>query len=211
MVEIFESIFKFKGWIFEINSKNLIFWSFCKILGELTFFNTRNSILITSRVFIAFDYVITIWYAHLRALISVLIRSWFFLKQNTAERFDSEQPWFREDQSWSLWSRANVSHDLWISVEKRQTSETALFSTDYLWDFNPGYHFLIVTRNEIANYWYLGQDAFRETKLMAGYYNLQNRCFCFIYKNGGCVLPPKYFKHEQFLFPEPKMYVEISF
>ena len=33
---------------------------------------------------------------------------------------------------------ADVYHVLWISAEKRQNYETALFSADYLWDFNPG-------------------------------------------------------------------------
>ena len=40
--------------------------------------------------------------------------------------------------------RADVYHVLWISAEKRQNYETALFSADYLWDFNPGelvYHY----------------------------------------------------------------------
>ena len=32
---------------------------------------------------------------------------------------------------------ADVYHVLWISAEKRQNYETALFSADYLWDFNP--------------------------------------------------------------------------
>ena len=30
--------------------------------------------------------------------------------------------------------------NLWISAEKRQISETALFRAEYLWDFNPGNH-----------------------------------------------------------------------
>ena len=33
---------------------------------------------------------------------------------------------------------ADVYHVLWISAEKRQNYETALFSADYLWDFNLG-------------------------------------------------------------------------
>ena len=35
---------------------------------------------------------------------------------------------------------ADVFHFLWISAEKRQISKTALFSADYLWDFNPWCH-----------------------------------------------------------------------
>ena len=33
---------------------------------------------------------------------------------------------------------ADVYHVLWISAGKRQNYETALFSADYLWNFNPG-------------------------------------------------------------------------
>ena len=33
---------------------------------------------------------------------------------------------------------ADVYHVLWISAEKRQNYEKALFSADYFWDFNPG-------------------------------------------------------------------------
>ena len=35
---------------------------------------------------------------------------------------------------------ADVYHVLWISAEKRQNYETALFRADYLWDFNPGFN-----------------------------------------------------------------------
>ena len=40
---------------------------------------------------------------------------------------------------------ANLYHVLWISAEKRQNYGTALFSADYLWDFNPGEYW--------DNYW----------------------------------------------------------
>ena len=42
---------------------------------------------------------------------------------------------------------ADVYHVLWINAEKHQNYETALFSADYLWDFNPGYYprFIIQT------------------------------------------------------------------
>ena len=48
---------------------------FAEIWGKITFFNTRNAILMTtSRVFIT-EYVITIWYSLLHVIISELIQS----------------------------------------------------------------------------------------------------------------------------------------
>ena len=57
--------------------------------------------------------------------------------------FRSEQRWFKENQSWSglkqIWHSAGIFHVFWMnSAEKRQISEAVLFSTEYLWDFNPG-------------------------------------------------------------------------
>ena len=34
--------------------------------------------------------------------------------------------------------RPGIFHVVWISAKKYKITETALFSTDYLWDFNPG-------------------------------------------------------------------------
>ena len=38
---------------------------------------------------------------------------------------------------------ADVFHVLWISAEKRQISEKAMFSADYLWDYNLGFFRII--------------------------------------------------------------------
>ena len=83
-------------------------------------------------------------------LISELIQSKSALKTqcfrakksalNSAEFFRSEQRWFRE--------RADPFHVLWITAEKRQISETALFSADYLWNFNPGSLTVNASRNK---------------------------------------------------------------
>ena len=73
-------------------------------------------------------------------------RADFFLKQLcsaliSADIFSSEQRWFRESQSWSGLKQRWCFYVFWISAEQRwkmSISETALFSAEYLWDFNPG-------------------------------------------------------------------------
>ena len=77
---------------------------------------------------------------------TALIQRWFFLKQRcsallNAEILSSELNGLKEDQSWSAIKQltsADVFHVIWISGDKRQISETALLSSDYLWDVNPG-------------------------------------------------------------------------
>ena len=64
---------------------------------------------------------------------SALKQRWFFqfwtaLIQRKSELISSETELISAD----------VYHVLWISAEKRQNYETALFSAYYLWDFNPG-------------------------------------------------------------------------
>ena len=64
---------------------------------------------------------------------SALKQRWFFqfwtaLIQRKSELISSETELISAD----------VYRVLWISAEKRQNYETALFSADYLWDFNPG-------------------------------------------------------------------------
>ena len=57
----------------------------------------------------------------------------------------AQQRWFRENQRWTAlkqrWSALvflNHSETALISAEIYEISETALFSADLLWDFNPG-------------------------------------------------------------------------
>ena len=141
-----------KIWIFAVIFQN--FW------GNLRFMNTRNAILMTNLcVSITSYYVITIWYSHPHVLISELIHSKSALDKGCsalkipcfrAKKISAEQRWFSLEQRWILqfWTAliqrkselisADVFHILWISTEKRQNSETALLSADYLWDFNSG-------------------------------------------------------------------------
>ena len=48
------------------------------------------------------------------------------------------QSCFRDHQTWSALVLLMFSKSKLKSAEKRQITETALFSADYLWDFNPG-------------------------------------------------------------------------
>ena len=57
----------------------------------------------------------------------------------------AEQRWFTENQGWSPLKQVCsalvfcvFSESALNSAEKHQLSETALFSAEYLWDFNPG-------------------------------------------------------------------------
>ena len=116
----------------------------------------------TSCIFISFHYVTTFWYSHLLVLVSQLIQS----KSELNKRFSTlKTQYFRADSFWisanqccilQFWTAlaqrnselissktalisADVFHDLWISAEKCQMSETALFSTIYFWSFNSAY------------------------------------------------------------------------
>ena len=59
-----------------------------------------------------------------------MIQSWFStaLIQRKPDMVDSE----------TALINAVVFHIFWMSAEKQQLSETALFSADYLWDFHQG-------------------------------------------------------------------------
>ena len=143
--------------------KNEFLLSFCRAWENFTFFfDNRNAILMTtSCVFKISDYVITFWYSHLHVLTSELIQTKLALSQRCsavkaqcfrAKKISTEQCWFRIDFLWysavQLWMfqfwivltqrksediSSDVFHNLWISAEKRQTIETAMFSADYLW------------------------------------------------------------------------------
>ena len=55
------------------------------------------------------------------------------LNSADSEKIRADQFCFGADQRWYFSCFLN-----WISAEKRQNYETALFRADYLWDFNPG-------------------------------------------------------------------------
>ena len=57
-----------------------------------------------------------------------IFQLWTALIQSKSELINSETELISAD----------VLHVLWISAQKRQISETELFSADFLWDFNPG-------------------------------------------------------------------------
>ena len=109
---------------------------------------TTASVLITS------DYVIKISIPDLDVLISELIQSkwalnqrcsalrqrwnfqfWTALIQKKSELISSETVMISSE---TVLISADVFHILRISPEKRQIGEAALFSADFLWDFNPG-------------------------------------------------------------------------
>ena len=71
---------------------------------------------------------------------TALIQSCFSLKQRCSalKQLWIFQFWTALIQRKSELISADVYHVLWIGAEKRQNYETALFSADYLWDFNPG-------------------------------------------------------------------------
>ena len=106
----------------------------------------------TSSVFNISNYVITIWHSNLHVLKSEIIQSKSALNQNCSvletqcfrakkialNSADSELILFETELNFSVLISADVFHVPWISIEKRQTSETALFSADYLWDLNSG-------------------------------------------------------------------------
>ena len=65
----------------------------------------------------------------------------------------AEQRWFRENQRWTAlkqrWSALvflTHSETALISAEIFEISETALFSADLLWDFNPGSKIILSPR-----------------------------------------------------------------
>ena len=79
----------------------------------------------------------------------ILIPFWTYTKQFrrflTSFSSSAEQRWFRENQRWTAlkqrWSALvflTHSEAALISAEIFEISETALFSADLLWDFNPG-------------------------------------------------------------------------
>ena len=124
-------------------------WTFAVILhnfgGNLRFLNTKNAVLMTTAsVFITSEYVITIWYSHLIVLISELTQCKSALNQRWSSNFSDQRKsaLISHDSelilSESVLFSADVFQVLWISAEKREISETALFNADYLWDFNPG-------------------------------------------------------------------------
>ena len=47
---------------------------------------------------------------------------------------------------------ADVFNVLKISAEKRKISEMALFSADYLWNFNPGINFVSYSLKKFRRY-----------------------------------------------------------
>ena len=69
---------------------------------------------------------------------SVLKIQYFRAKKISAEQRWIILFWTALIQRKSELISADFFHVLWISAEKRQTYKTALFSADYLWDFNPG-------------------------------------------------------------------------
>ena len=138
MVQISKLFSSLMGWILKINSKNLSFCSlFAKFWGNLHFlwYQKRNF----NDHFMRFDH--------------------FWLLYHDVCSMCKNQKWFRVNQCWistfQRWWALNFSvlistasenikanqrwcfHVLWISAEKRQISETALFTADYLWDFHP--------------------------------------------------------------------------
>ena len=52
-----------------------------------------------------------------------------------------------------LWFRILSGLFIWISAEKRQNYETALFSDDYFWDFNPGWSFSLTDSEKYRLSW----------------------------------------------------------
>ena len=101
---------------------------------------------------------------------TVLIQSWFSLKQRCSELisnefFSSEQRCFREHQSWSAlkerWRALMffmVSESALSSPGNRQISETAMLSTEYLWDFNMGKGFESQFSPIFLLHWYYGNE-----------------------------------------------------
>ena len=76
---------------------------------------------------------------------SALIQLWTALK---TEIFRAKNQCWNSAVSALIFSEtelisADVYHVFWTSAEKRQNYETALFSADYLWDFNSGTYFSI--------------------------------------------------------------------
>ena len=167
MGQFFKNILPFSWMNYQFYSKK----SFAIILRKngrnLHYLNTKNAILMTtSSVFITSDNVITIWYSHLHVSISELNESESALNQRCLAPFSAEnsmcQSW--EKQFATALNRrkselirfetelisTNVCHILWISAEKRQNFETALFRVDYPWDFSLGLRF---TEQQWRNRW----------------------------------------------------------
>ena len=122
--------------------------------------------------FVTSNYAITTWDNHLNVRISKLIQIKSVPNQRfsalktlcfRAKKISTEQRWFRADSHWNgadvfqFWTALNqrktelisadVFHILWISAENCQKFETALFSADYLWDFNMGSSPIIGNKN----------------------------------------------------------------
>ena len=102
-------------------------------------------------VFITSHYVSTFWYSDLH----ILNQSWFRVNHrwiSAAQRYSpmktqcyrAKKTALNSDVSELIFfetapTSADFRHILWISAEKRQKSELALFSVHYLLDFNPGW------------------------------------------------------------------------
>ena len=162
-----KTFLRLDGWNFKIISENWVFVGILQnIRGNLHFFNTGIPFQWPLRAFSPirttlsyFDSLIYMckyqsWF-RVNQRCSALNIQWV-----RAKKINAEQRWFRAvslkqrcsalKQRWifQFWTAliqkksklisADVYHVLWISAEKRQNYETALFSTDYLWDFNPG-------------------------------------------------------------------------
>ena len=94
----------------------------------------------------------------------------------------AEQRWFRENQRWTAlkqrWSALvflTHSETALISAEIFEISETALFSADLLWDFNPG--------NKYENLWSSSSDWVNRSTITFTFSNITltywtNFCCC---------------------------------
>ena len=71
---------------------------------------------------------------------TALIQSWFSVKQRWIFQFWTALIQIKSEliSFGTELISADFLHVFWISAQKRQISETALFSVDYLWDFNSG-------------------------------------------------------------------------
>ena len=131
----------FVAWTFKIISKNAVFAAIFQSFEKINIFiSTRNAILMTtSCVFITF------WLRYHNLLISstcVNIKADSPPKTQDFRAKKASADWglvFFETELFS----AYVFHVFWISPEKRQNAEKALFSADYLSYFNPGCVFRI--------------------------------------------------------------------
>ena len=117
-----------------ISKKSSFCCHFTKHWRKFTFLNNRNAfLLITSKVFIFSEYVITTLFSHRHVLSSELLQSKTTVKTPCfrAKKNSAEQRWVRENQIWSalilsVFSESALKN---VKTQKQHCPERNIFGT----------------------------------------------------------------------------------